>query len=76
VSRHAQAASCRPSLYLDGDHGVLEVDDDGRGFDPAKATGTGQGLGNLHERAQRLGGQAQISSQPGQGTSVRITIPR
>jgi signal transduction histidine kinase len=76
VSRHAQAASCRLSLYLDGDHGVLEVDDDGRGFDPAQATGTGQGLGNLHERAQRLGGQAQISSQPGQGTSVRITIPR
>jgi hypothetical protein len=34
VSRHAQAATCRVSLYLEGDDGVLEVDD-GRGFDRA-----------------------------------------
>ena len=35
VSRHAQAATCRVSLYRDQDGAVLEVDDDGRGFDPA-----------------------------------------
>ncbi len=42
VSRHAEAATCRVSLYRDEGGVVLEVDDDGRGFDPA--TGTGQGL--------------------------------
>ena len=45
VSRHAQATTCRVSLYHQGDSAVLEVDDDGRGFDPANASaGTGQGL--------------------------------
>jgi signal transduction histidine kinase len=51
------------------------VDDDGQGFDPAQPTGTGQGLRNLRERAERLGGRAEVSSTPGQGTSVRVTIP-
>ena len=76
VSRHAGAATCRVSLYRYEDGGVLEVDDDGRGFDPATATGTGQGLRNLRERAEGLGGQAEIDSTPGEGTRVRVTIPR
>jgi signal transduction histidine kinase len=74
VSRHAQATTCRVSLYRQGDSAVLEVDDDGRGFDPDAATGTGQGLRNLRERAERLGGQAHISSTPGQGTNLRVTL--
>jgi signal transduction histidine kinase len=75
VSRHAEAATCRVSLYRDEQGTVLEVDDDGRGFDPAAVTGTGQGLGNLRERAEGLGGRAEISSIPGQGTTVRVTVP-
>ena len=76
VSRHAMAVTCRVSLYRDEHGGVLEVDDDGRGFDPARPAGTGQGLRNLRERAERLGGRAEIHSHPGQGTRVRVTIPR
>jgi signal transduction histidine kinase len=76
VSRHAEAATCRVSLYRDERGQVLEVDDDGRGFDPALATGGGQGLRNLRERAERLGGRAQIDSVPGQGTRVQVTLPR
>jgi signal transduction histidine kinase len=55
---------------------VLEVDDDGCGFDPVKVTGAGQGLRNLRERAERLGGRAEIHSGPGQGTRIRVEIPR
>jgi signal transduction histidine kinase len=76
VSRHAEAATCRVSLYGDESGQVLEVDDDGRGFDPAAATGTGQGLRNLRERAEGLGGRAEIQSAPGEGTRVRVRIPR
>jgi signal transduction histidine kinase len=76
VSRHAEAATCRVSLYGDENGQVLEVDDDGRGFDPAAATGTGQGLRNLRERAEGLGGRAEIQSAPGEGTRVRVRIPR
>ena len=75
VSRHAQAATCRVSLYRAEGGRVLEVDDDGRGFDPNVATGAGQGLRNLRERAERLGGRANIDTIPGQGTTVRVTIP-
>jgi signal transduction histidine kinase len=76
VSRHAAAATCRVSLYLATDAGVLEVDDDGRGFDPAQDSGGGQGLRNLRERARELGGRAEIDSAPGSGTTIRVTIPR
>ena len=77
VSRHAEAATCRVSLYRDPDGAVLEVDDDGRGFDPAAATGTGRPGpgGNLRERAESLGGRAEIQSAPGEGTRVRVRIP-
>jgi signal transduction histidine kinase len=75
VSRHAAATTCRISLRRgDGDL-VLEIDDDGRGFDPDQVAGTGHGLGNLRGRAAALGGRAEISSVPGQGTTVRVTIP-
>jgi signal transduction histidine kinase len=75
VSRHAEAATCRVSLYRVEHGAVLEVDDDGRGFDPTLATGAGQGLGNLRERARALGGRAEIDSNPGSGTRVRVAIP-
>jgi two-component system, NarL family, sensor histidine kinase DevS len=76
VSRHAGAATCRVSLYRQGGDAVwLEVDDDGRGFDPVGVEGAGRGLGNLRARAARLGGRAEIASVPGQGTTVRVAIP-
>jgi signal transduction histidine kinase len=77
VSRHAAAATCRVSLNLDPDANVvqLEVDDDGRGFDPAVGRGAGRGLGNLKARTARLGGRAEIVSVPGEGTTVRVAIP-
>jgi signal transduction histidine kinase len=75
VSRHAQATTCRVSLYRAEDDTVLEVDDDGRGFDPALAAGAGHGLRNLRERAERLGGHTEIQSTPGAGTKVQVTIP-
>jgi signal transduction histidine kinase len=74
VSRHAQAATCRVSLYRDRDDAVLEVDDDGCGFDPDQTT-AGQGLGNLQDRAAALGGQAEIHSTVGEGTRVSVRIP-
>jgi signal transduction histidine kinase len=75
VSRHADASTCRVSLYRNEAGRVLEIDDDGRGFDPARATGGGQGLRNLRERAAALGGRAEIHSTLGEGTSVQVMIP-
>jgi signal transduction histidine kinase len=76
VSRHAAATTCRLSLRQQQAGVVLEVDDDGRGFDPDHvAAGEGHGLDNLRQRAAALGGHAQITSTPGHGTTVRATIP-
>jgi signal transduction histidine kinase len=76
VARHAEAMTCRISLQLDDDGQtvMVEVDDDGRGFDPATPTG-GQGLRNLHARGRALGGRTELSSTPGEGTTIRLTVP-
>jgi signal transduction histidine kinase len=76
VSRHAQATTCRVSLYRDAATVVLEIDDDGRGFDPATARPGGQGLGNLRARAQAIGGRVEIDSHPDEGTRVRVQLTR
>ncbi|MBI4260493.1 MAG: GAF domain-containing sensor histidine kinase, partial [Actinobacteria bacterium] len=75
VGRHAAASTCRLSLHREDSVAVLEVDDDGTGFDPARVRGGGQGLRNLRERAASLGGSVDVRSAPGEGTTVRIAIP-
>jgi signal transduction histidine kinase len=75
VGRHASAATCRIALYARDHKAVLEIDDDGVGFDVGGATGIGQGLGNLRGRAAALGADLEIESARGEGTTVRLSIP-
>jgi signal transduction histidine kinase len=77
VGRHAGAATCRVSLRAveAGASALLEIDDDGTGFDVAAAEGAGQGLGNLQARAVTLGGELEIESVEGQGATVRLRMP-
>lgn len=63
-------------------NGALEVtvQDDGRGFDLQKVRDSYEkrgsfGLLNIEERAKLIGGIAELSSAPGQGTSVRVVVP-
>ncbi len=74
IGRHAHATTCRVTLRHEGHKAVLEVDDDGAGFDPATAR-RGDGLTNLENRAGSLGGSASIDSILDQGTTVRIELP-
>ena len=74
VGKHAQATTCRVSLRRDGEEGVLEIDDDGQGFDPG-APPSGLGLKNLKDRAAAIGGRVAIESKVGEGTTVKIAIP-
>ncbi|MGA8184788.1 MAG: ATP-binding protein [Terriglobia bacterium] len=60
---------------------TIEIEDDGRGFDPAgisetAATGRGLGLAGIRERMEILGGTAIIDSAPGQGTRLVLNVPR
>jgi signal transduction histidine kinase len=54
---------------------VLEVTDDGSGFDPLSAQGSGLGLTSMRQRAATAGGTVQVVSAPGQGTTVRLEAP-
>jgi signal transduction histidine kinase len=74
VSRHAEATTCRISLRRGEGSVVLEIDDDGRGFD-TETTSWGMGLRNLRERAESLGGVLDVDSTSGEGTTVRATLP-
>jgi signal transduction histidine kinase len=74
VGRHGAATTCRVSLGRDGPAFVLEIDDDGRGFDVDVAT-WGMGLTNLRERVTALGGTFDVRSTPGEGTTVRASFP-
>ena len=74
VSRHGHATTCRVSLRR-GDGGlILEIDDDGRGFDVGTTT-WGMGLQNLRERIESLGGTLEVESTAGEGTTIRATLP-
>ena len=53
---------------------TFEVADDGAGFDPASHP-TGHGLQNMSDRMDALGGQLTVTSQPGEGTTVRGRLP-
>jgi len=54
---------------------VLEVTDDGPGFDPSAAEGKGLGLASMRQRAATAGGTVRVVSAPGQGTTVRLEAP-
>jgi signal transduction histidine kinase len=87
VAKHAAAQSVVIRLFRQRDRAVLEVSDDGTGFDPAQearvtarpglgaAGPTGFGLAGMRERAELLGGRLELSSVPARGTTVRLVLP-
>ncbi len=72
--RHSGARLIKVSVGLDGDRLIAEVADDGRGFDDTLLHG-GVGSYSMRERAFRLGGELEVRSAPGVGTSVRFSAP-
>jgi signal transduction histidine kinase len=73
--RHASAEHVSVTLSFEDAALTLEVVDDGSGFDP-ETTKRGMGLSNLRSRVASLGGSVRIRSQEGEGTVLRLEIPR
>jgi signal transduction histidine kinase len=77
VAKHAQAQHAEVQLWTAKDRVLLEVSDDGQGFDLQKMSVTlGHGLSNMHARARKVGGDVEITSSPGSGTTVLAWVPR
>jgi signal transduction histidine kinase len=76
AARHADATTVRLELRAVAGDAVLEVTDDGRGFDtsPASAPTGGVGLRLMRERVAELGGEVSVDSRPGSGTTVRALL--
>lgn len=79
VRRHARASRAWVRIRREGRDVVLEVEDDGAGFDPRRvpAAGGGLGLAGMRERMGLIGGTVDIRSAPGRGTTVvaRASLP-
>jgi signal transduction histidine kinase len=74
VMRHAQAKSVRVALHEEADDLVLVVADDGKGFCESEVSGSLGFLG-MRERAQVCGGELEITSTPGSGTTITLRAP-
>lgn len=75
VARHARAHRVRLGVVKDGDDVVLEVGDDGVGFDTSESVG-GLGLRNMRQRAFDIGARLDVRSTPGSGTRLLLRVPR
>lgn len=76
IVRHAGARHVSVALIVGRSRLTLSITDDGRGFDPAAHAPSGHfGLVGMRERARAVGGNLDIESEPGRGTTLRLSVP-
>ena len=77
VVKHAHAAQARIELRCDESGATMRVTDDGQGFDLAAPQDdeTSYGMRSMAERADLVGGRIAVTSRPGLGTTVTVTVP-
>lgn len=80
IKKHAEAKKVTLDLKRIKKQAIMTIKDNGRGFDPLKANDrasqdSGFGLSGMRERVQSLGGNVEITSKPGSGTEVTVTVP-
>ncbi|HTX90627.1 MAG TPA: GAF domain-containing sensor histidine kinase [Anaerolineales bacterium] len=77
IAKHANAGKVTVDLWTTSDRLLLEIHDDGKGFDMEKANKTvGHGLANMQTRVANVGGDLDIISAPGEGTTILAWVPR
>jgi PAS domain S-box-containing protein len=74
--KHAAASQITVTLRQDAPRTLLQVADDGAGFDPAAVPPGRLGLSGMYERAARLGATLTVESAPGHGTHIWVEVPR
>jgi signal transduction histidine kinase len=76
VGKHAHARHVNVSLWATSDRVLLEIKDDGRGFDQSNTRFTlGHGLANIQTRASNAGGDLEVTSEPDAGTTILVWVP-
>ena len=75
VLRHARATAAHVRVQAQRDQVLVEICDNGQGFDPADGHPGHFGLESMRSRATEIGGRLTIASAPGSGTTVRVRVP-
>jgi two-component system sensor histidine kinase DevS len=77
IAKHASASKVSIDLWSTSDRALLEIQDNGQGFDLDKANKTvGHGLANMQTRVANVGGDLDIITAPGEGTTILAWVPR
>ncbi len=80
ILHHSEAKNVSISLKQQGEELILNISDDGKGFDVTQITrieesGRGAGLFSMKERTRLMGGRCSIDSKPSKGTKVNVIVP-
>ncbi len=77
AAKHARAKRVDVHVWQTPERVMMEIHDNGKGFDTAKMSMTiGHGLANIHTRAHQVGGEVEILSVIGEGTTITAWVPR
>jgi signal transduction histidine kinase len=77
AAKHAKAKKVQVAVWTTGERALMEIKDDGKGFDIGQMkTSIGHGLANMQTRAHAVGGDVDISSGNGDGTTILAWVPR
>jgi signal transduction histidine kinase len=76
AAQHGIAGNVEITLCCDGERGLLRIEDNGSGFNPAVQHSKGLGLRIMHYRAQMMAGSLRIESASSRGTIVSCWFPR
>ena len=73
--KHSEASRTVVSVFSDIHKLYLHIEDNGKGFVKSRITSSGNGLYNMRERANLLGGKFDLITSPGKGTMVKVEFP-
>lgn len=75
AAKHSDATELFLRIHRTGDQLIVAVEDNGHGFDASLLGGEGNGLTNMQQRLQEMGGACSVASEPGRGCRVQFTMP-
>ena len=73
--KHSLCSEISLRLQLKEDRLLIEIEDNGRGFETATLASTGNGLQNMEKRMRNIGGKFEVKGESGKGTRIRLEIP-
>ena len=76
-AKHSKAKKVQIAVWATDERVLMEISDDGKGFEMESMNANiGHGLANMRTRARAIGGDADISSAPNEGTTILAWVPR